>query len=110
RWRRPHATATPALSVHGPRVVSFFVLGRRRLVESPGIERRMDVSPRIRDIGLRLRLSDVVKFRFSDRKRSLGLLPVTLFFCRAQFIALRVRGPITPSTGPGSQSACLRAV
>ena len=101
---------------HGPGVVSFFVLGRRR-VESARVERRMDVSPRIRsiprfvrDISLPRRLSEVVKFKFSERKRSLGLFPVTLFFCRAQFIALLVRGPITPSIEPGLQSFCLRAV
>ena len=49
--------------------------------------------------------SDVVKLRFNERNKSLGLLPVTLFFLRAQAIARRVRGPNTPSIAPGSQSS-----
>jgi hypothetical protein len=54
--------------------------------------------------------SGVVKPRLSDRKRSLGLLPVMWLFRLAHAIALRVRGPMIPSTGPGLQFACFSAV
>ena len=69
----------------------------RALLASVGFEEEARVPDFYRD-GVALTL-------LRRRAASLGLFPLMLFFCRAQFIARCVRGPQRPSTGPGSQLA-----